>query len=342
MGSFPKGWVPTNAEAVEAATRLVVYLPGMNFHRFVPPEGFLSPNIVEVMLIGSVEVCRRAFSQNTMASLSDVACAALGVESSRVRWPMYALKEELADALLHTRAPGDMTWAELEWPIETATFLLPDVSEMNDHFLSPGNPIAITVGRFLSPYPMPPIGKNFVVTDSFNFAGNGLRVLMDVLYFDSVANSLLAQTMVARMDDSLDLSGQAIMPQPPGALGAMALNDQDMIRQRRVVEMAANILAFMASGYEPIPIPSAGPTLVRPASPKHKRDALFAVRWLGQAYRRIRVGPSLGGHHASPIVHWRCGHFRSQPYGPKRALRKPIWIQPVMVHPATTEEPVPA
>lgn len=31
-------------------------------------------------------------------------------------------------------------------------------------------------------------------------------------------------------------------------------------------------------------------------------------------------------------AHWRRGHIRSQPYGPGRALRRPQWIQPTIVH----------
>lgn len=44
--------------------------------------------------------------------------------------------------------------------------------------------------------------------------------------------------------------------------------------------------------------------------------------------RRNRHGRS-SGRRARP--HWRRGHWRRQPFGEKRALRKLIWVMPVMV-----------
>jgi len=72
---------------------------------------------------------------------------------------------------------------------------------------------------------------------------------------------------------------------------------------------------------------------VRPQKIKHgrvKHSELWSPNLIGRCYRTIREGPG-GGTHASPRVHWRRGHVRSQPHGPRRALRKPVWIEPVLI-----------
>jgi hypothetical protein len=72
---------------------------------------------------------------------------------------------------------------------------------------------------------------------------------------------------------------------------------------------------------------------VRPPRIKHgrvKHRELWSPNLIGRSYRSIREAPG-GGTHASPKVHWRRGHVRSQPHGPRWALRKPVWIEPVLI-----------
>jgi hypothetical protein len=40
-----------------------------------------------------------------------------------------------------------------------------------------------------------------------------------------------------------------------------------------------------------------------------------------------------------PGLHWRRGHWRNQAHGPARALRKLIWVMPMMVGLTPGEEP---
>lgn len=64
-------------------------------------------------------------------------------------------------------------------------------------------------------------------------------------------------------------------------------------------------------------------------------------RQLSRAYDRIVIGPKTGApppSHAEHAdtgrtvrPHWRRGFFKSQHYGEKRALRKPVWIAPTLV-----------
>jgi hypothetical protein len=72
---------------------------------------------------------------------------------------------------------------------------------------------------------------------------------------------------------------------------------------------------------------------VRPQKIKHgrvKHCELWSPNVFGRCYRTIRDDRG-GGTHASPRVHWRRGFVRSQPHGPRRSMRKPVWIEPVLV-----------
>jgi hypothetical protein len=71
---------------------------------------------------------------------------------------------------------------------------------------------------------------------------------------------------------------------------------------------------------------------VRPQKIKHGRIQyceLWSPNVIGRGYRTIRE--DYGGSHASPRLHWRRGHVRNQPHGPRWSLRKPIWVEPLLV-----------
>jgi hypothetical protein len=71
---------------------------------------------------------------------------------------------------------------------------------------------------------------------------------------------------------------------------------------------------------------------VRPQKIKHGRVQyceLWSPNVIGRCYRTLREDQ--GGTHASPRLHWRRGHVRSQPHGPRWSLRKPVWIEPLLI-----------
>lgn len=57
------------------------------------------------------------------------------------------------------------------------------------------------------------------------------------------------------------------------------------------------------------------------------------VPWIvGAGYAQAVRSGSAGGAHASPSMHWRSGHWRNQPIGPREeGGRKLIWIEPILV-----------
>lgn len=65
------------------------------------------------------------------------------------------------------------------------------------------------------------------------------------------------------------------------------------------------------------------------------RSKLWSIGWLpvtrlGIGFSR-RFEETFNGSHASPVRHWRNGHWRNQAHGPSFSLRKLIWIWPTLV-----------
>jgi hypothetical protein len=62
-------------------------------------------------------------------------------------------------------------------------------------------------------------------------------------------------------------------------------------------------------------------------------SGLYAARFVGSS----QIRPDNAGHHIAKMMtpseyfqmsHWRCGHWKRQPYGPKLGQRRLIWINP--------------
>jgi hypothetical protein len=66
----------------------------------------------------------------------------------------------------------------------------------------------------------------------------------------------------------------------------------------------------------------------KPKSGQGKPTEFWSPNFLGRLYQSAVVGGR--GSHSSPTqrLHWRRGHSKSQPHGPRQSLPKIVWIQP--------------
>ncbi len=69
-------------------------------------------------------------------------------------------------------------------------------------------------------------------------------------------------------------------------------------------------------------------------------NQMWNPRWIGKNYvirEETVAAPPSGGTHASPRPHWRKGHLRRVPIGPREEnQRKWIWLEPTWVYPQHT------
>jgi hypothetical protein len=116
---------------------------------------------------------------------------------------------------------------------------------------------------------------------------------------------------------------------------------------RGALQLAVNALCYLTA--YPEDITEAWPAGTPPAliakttqgTPKTRAKAVTQLEALG--YIKVRIcgtklpaaaAAALPGNAAHPSVrpHWRRGHWRRQPHGEGRALRKLIWLMPTLVH----------
>ena len=312
-----------NSHVVEALKYQAEVEPRFTIRRFIPPAGYTNPNKAESMLVAEIVACLELDRMGIKPPEIDVEIAICALRLMQRGWPMYAVKSELVEDLSRTDPPDDLSWNDIEIAVDGATFLMPDTPEMREYFKSPKSPVAISF-CVVKPEESSPFGP--VLTGRSKPV-----VLMATMFYDTCNSRLNHVVVCGELADPMCQLGASLQIQPEAGLSG-AITEADIVRQRRATRMAANLMAYLASGeyLESLTATTSGSACLRPAKVGRKaQDALYGVRWLGVGHHR--TGPPLGGHHASPRTHWRRGCFRRQPYGKGRALRKVIWIRPVMV-----------
>lgn len=302
----------------------------LNVRRYIPKEGYISPNSVELLMSGQIiEQARMADSGVDPARLSgssaNVFC--MGCWQAMHGWPMYSVTTELAEAMFLTDPPGDIRWDELLWPMPAATFLIPDTEQARREF-NVNAPLAITVGRVTKPVPGSQVTLENLLGKVQMPGGVIRRDMVVVTYCDPDTGMPTFHDVTAKPEWTL---AHSVDPAATRKDSGLAIEEADYQRMKRCVHMGVNLLAFMSSTYEPVQVEPEWPQRKASKSHKHPKDALYAIRSLGDSYRLKRH--PLGGHHASPRGHWRRGHYRAVPCGPGRTQRRTVWIEPVFVSP---------
>lgn len=141
------------------------------------------------------------------------------------------------------------------------------------------------------------------------------------------------------LDDALTHTWEQIKPQSGRAPWVLAAGHEDDVR--KACALLGKVLLY-------INCPSCrkerredkAAMLKRLAGIKSPRKADKVARQSDRLYDYILITgdfepsePSADGGSAGRHVtaHWRRGHFRNQPHGEGRKLRRPVWIQPILV-----------
>ncbi len=157
-----------------------------------------------------------------------------------------------------------------------------------------------------------PVGKVGVVNDTFTHMGLPIED-------ETMPIAQLVDTVVRHYEDRDDFPNAAIfrpvLTHVAKVLVYLSTADARQVVRRDGSEAAAQLAALKSPGKK-----------------------VKAARRAAALYDRIVVGPaqapadfsgsSSGG---SLRPHVRRGHIRSQPYGPQHSLRRPRWIQPMLI-----------
>lgn len=109
--------------------------------------------------------------------------------------------------------------------------------------------------------------------------------------------------------------------------------DNDRTFCHKCMNVALSCILYLAA-IEPKKIIKTTSLASKKEAHQQKQDIEETFRWLdlseiNKQEKEVR-SPS---KHASPITHWRRGHWRNQPCGEKLQESKIIWIQPTLINP---------
>ena len=215
--------------------------------------------------------------------------------------PTYWVARDLAAAAAHTSPPESLKLGDIKFPMDGMLFVLPegtlDPPGARSSWLAVAKARSRAGGESVC-FVTGGFGPTYSVT---------LKAEEPLASFDSLGFETVS------LDGSADPGGTTV--------------EDDTRFTKRMAHMGTTIIMLMTARPELVSRESP----VRPAG-EDGRDGkkLFSPNWIGKGYRVSTKGVPAGTH-ASPYMHWRRGHWRHQPCGPKRSERKDIWLEPCLV-----------
>ena len=298
--------------------------------RIVPPNGYMNPKLLNAHTLYCLTL--NSMIERVPALLNDGVTAANMYTAYRMidfDMPTFFISGELLKMLELTDPPEDMLLSDLKWPMDVMAFVLP-TDYCQKYFLGALMPFVTICKRYVGTLngcltKRLDIGKSYPCVSRVGgifVCGSDFKSGSD--YAASHKESSTVKSLsIAEFTDYSEELGKAGFEVP----------DKDPERDPKIpklmTKLALKVMMAMVAKPELVEMGEC----VRPMKAKGGRtkDALWSPNYIGRWWR-TEAPPHEAGHHASPIVHWRRGHFRGQHHGPKNSLVKTIWVEPVWVN----------
>jgi hypothetical protein len=250
---------------------------------------------------------------------TEIAAHVIAYQVIRYRVPIYFIDEGFLRAVAATDLPHDFTLEDLHWPMPAMVVGFP--AQFMQEYLGRDVCYVYAANCDAGDYSAPALPGCPTITVPKSKVGWQFYCWQDG-NLESFVSSYLRQD---RVDEAIanyaytdytgikDAAGIATDKQVTDRLSALMLKLLVILNTRPQLVEAGRC--------------------VRPQKIKHgrvKHCELWSPNVIGRGYRTLRDERG-GGTHASPRAHWRRGHVRSQPHGSHRSLRRPVWIEPVLV-----------
>jgi hypothetical protein len=232
------------------------------------------------------------------------------------RVPVYYIAPQLIEVLVQTRPPEPLDWVNMRLPFEAAAFVFPKGTFQHS---TDGECGYLYYAR---------LRAGHTYTHPFNsdtFKGSEDRLVFRTTLGESLAT--LTHNVTASSCPLLSLNDlwRPAFEIPAADRDSINLNPSDTDLLQSVISLSMGaVLAMLAR-----------PDLISPGRACGKKSKMGSEFWepniIGHRYRITRHSTDPDHSGISPRMHWRRGHFRSQPHGPEQSLRKIIWIEPVLV-----------
>lgn len=222
--------------------------------------------------------------------------------------PLYVVEPDCPQALMRTECPDDIKLGDLEWPFDGFMLALPrETMKAGDEYITH---IIVSKSAGVGGAPMLKLAASTDSTSTYNFSE----------YFDKF-NLAEACNKQIRIDGS-------------GRGEEFFENDTANIELKSVISVSLSCLMLMNAAPDEIYyVPD--PTKVK-GKKKDPRDWINP-RFLGKTYmqpKRVAVSGKSGSREFEGKVdpHWRRGHWRNQPFGPRDKIQYRLtWIRPMKV-----------
>ncbi len=287
--------------------------------RILAPPGYHSTKCVSAGLFALLR--NRALREATGLPQvpTEVAAHVIAYQVIRHRVPVYFIDEAFVRAVAATDLPHDFTLDDLHWPMPAMVVRFP--ARFMQEYL--GRDVCYVyaancdAGDYSAPAlpgcPAITVPKSKVAWQFYSWQNGNLESFVSSYFRQDRVDETIQNYCYTDYTGIKDEAGIASDKEITDRLSALMLKLLVILNTRpQLVESGR---------------------CVRPQKIKHgrvKHCELWSPNLIGRCYRTIREGPG-GGTHASPRVHWRRGHVRSQPHGPHWSLRKPVWVEPVLV-----------
>ena len=251
---------------------------------------------------------------------TEIAAHVIAYQVIRYRVPIYYIDEEFVRAVAATDLPHDLTLEDLHWPMPALVVGFP--ARLMQEYLGRDVCYVYAANCGAGDYSLPAlpgcptitVPKPKVAWQFYCWQDGNLETFVSSYMRQDRVDETISNYAYTDYTEIKDHAGIATDKEVTDRLSALMLKLLVILNTRP---------QFVEEG-----------RCVRPQKIKHgrvKHCELWSPNVIGRGYRTVREDRGGGGTHASPRAHWRRGFVRNQPHGPHRSMRKPVWIQPVLV-----------
>ena len=287
--------------------------------RILTPPGYHSPKCVSAglfTLLGN-RVLKAAAGLPQIPT--EIAAHVIAYQVIRYRVPIYFIDEEFVRAVTATDLSHDLILEDLHWPMLALVVGFP--ARFMQEYLGRDVCYVYAANCGAGDYSLPAlpgcptitVPKPKVAWKFYSWQDGNLESFVSSYFTQDRVDETIHNYSYTNYTGIKDEAGIATDKEVTDRLSALMLKLLVILNTRP---------QFVEQGRG-----------VRPQKIKHgrvKHHELWSPNVIGRCYRTLRDDRG-GTTHASPRVHWRRGSVRNQPHGPHRSLRKPVWIQPVLV-----------
>ena len=310
--------------------------------RILPPTGYVTPNHFYYTLMANITL-----SADLKAQMAPH-YASIGVTCRLLEFdvPVFFPTAEWLTAVYNTDPPLDWIIEEtVKWPLDAMLFVVPDSMAWIDKSYVPYMSVARIIG--IDPIPSWALRKKMLearieaVPRDFGGSDANRISMMYSCYFNPeeppityTGNYKLGDTLndvlCGAMTDATEYES-VIMGRGVKITSGELTGEEEMQLNRTLNHRLMKIMLALSAVPHMIEY-GAQQRPVRIKNDKVVKLSLWSPNIIGRNYRIKReAGYEPAGTHASPVMHWRKGHFRRQHHGHNNELIKTIWIEPVLV-----------